>query len=203
MSSSGPVRLVLASASPRRLALLKQVGIVPDQVIAADIDETPVNSETPARLVARLAGAKAGSVAEQFPDSLILGADTVVACGRRVLAKAFDEAEARRYLGLLSGRRHKVYSGLCVIGKDRRPHTRVVVTSVTVKRLGPDELDHYIASNEWRGKAGAYAIQGLFSAYVRRINGSYSNVVGLPLCETTGLLKGLGYVPDTTVKDIR
>ncbi len=198
MSSSGRLRLILASASPRRLALLEQVGIVPDQVVSARLDETPTTLETPAKLVARLAQAKARCIAEQFPGSLVLAADTVVACGRRVLAKAADEAEARRYLDLISGRRHRVYSGLCVIGEDGRAHTREVVTVVSVKRLGRDEIDHYIASGEWRDKAGAYAIQGLFSAYVRRINGSYSNVVGLPLCETVGLLKGLGYLPAGT-----
>ena len=202
MSSSGPPRLILASASPRRQALLEQLGIVPDRLVPAEIDETQIAFESPTKLVIRLAETKAGCIAKQFPGSLILAADTVVACGRRVLAKAADEVEARRCLSLLSGRRHRVYSGLCVIDEDGRAHTKGVVTSVTVKRLSREELDVYIASDEWRGKAGAYAIQGLFSAYVRRINGSYSNVVGLPLCETVGLLRGLGYIPGKVVKNI-
>ncbi len=191
MASSGSPRLILASASPRRLDLLRQIGIVPDEVVPACVDETPVRRELPRRLAERLAEAKARHVAEGFPGALVLGADTVVACGRRVLPKTDDEATARRCLGLLSGRRHTVYGGVCVINGAGRPHHRLVTTAVAFKRLEEADIADYIGTGEWRGKAGAYAIQGRAAAFVRRINGSYSNVVGLPLFETAALLKGL------------
>ena len=186
-------RLILASASPRRLDLLKQIGIVPDEIAAADIDEKPLRRELPAALAERLAAAKARRVAERFPGDIVLAADTVVACGRRVLPKAADESDARDCLRLLSGRRHRVHGGVTVVGTDGRLHSRLVTTAVTFKRLDAREIGDYLASGEWRDKAGAYAIQGRAAAFVARVNGSYSNVVGLPLYETVMLLDGLGF----------
>ncbi|MDP6351029.1 MAG: nucleoside triphosphate pyrophosphatase [Alphaproteobacteria bacterium] len=192
--TAGPVpRLVLASASPRRFDLLRQIGIEPDLVDPAQIDETVRRREQPARLAARLSVAKATAVARRHPDTLVLGADTVVACGRRVLAKARDEAAARGCLELLSGRRHRVHTGLCLIDDQGRPHCRSVTTTVRFKRLSEAEIDSYLATDEWIGKAGAYGIQGRAGAFAITINGSYSNVVGLPLYETQALLAGVGY----------
>ncbi len=186
-------RLVLASASPRRLALLRQVGIEPDLVEPAALDEAPGADDRPAALAARLATAKAAAVAARHPDCFVLAADTVVALGRRVLPKAEDEATARRCLERLSGRRHRVHGGLAVHAPGGRGAWRLVETVVTFKRLEAAEIDAYLAAGEWRGKAGGYAIQGRAAGFVRRINGSYSNVVGLPLHETVALLRGLGY----------
>jgi septum formation protein len=185
--------LVLASASPRRTDLLRQIGIVPDAILPADIDERPRPRELPTNLALRLAAAKAAAVAAVRPDAMVLGADTVVACGRRVLAKTDDAAEARHFLSLLSGRRHRVFGGIAVAAPDGRVVSRVVVTAVAFKRLEPAEIDAYLRSGEWRGKAGAYAIQGRAAAFVRWLAGSYSNVVGLPLFETAALLRGIGY----------
>jgi len=186
-------RLILASQSPRRLDLLDQIGLTPDDVAAADIDETPHKRELPAMLAERLAAAKAMHIAERFAGDFVLGADTVVACGRRVLGKAADETQARAFLALLSGRRHRVYGGFCVVGPDGAAHSRLVMTAVMFKRLSAAEIDGYIAGQEWRDKAGAYAIQGAAAAFIPKIIGSYSNVVGLPLAETQALLHGLGY----------
>ncbi len=185
-------RLILASQSPRRLELLGQVGIVPDEVAPAEIDETMHPGEQPRELARRLAADKARHVAGKFPGDWVLAADTVVACGRRVLGKAEDEQQARAFLDLLSGRRHRVYGGVAVIDAEGRLHGRSVMTQVVFKRLGPDEIDAYLDSGEWKGKAGAYAIQGRAAAFVPKITGSYSNVVGLPLAETQALLRGLG-----------
>ena len=186
-------RLVLASASPRRLELLRQVGIEPDRVEAAAIEESPAPGETPTATARRLAEAKAGTVARVHADAFVLGADTVVACGRRQLPKANDEAVARSCLELLSGRRHRVHTGIAVVTPGGGIHSRVVSTAITVKRLSPAEISAYLGDGEWRGKAGGYAIQGAAAALIRAISGSYSNVVGLPLFETVGLLAGLGY----------
>jgi septum formation protein len=185
-------RLILASASPRRLDLLARIGVVPDAVRPADIDETPAKTERPADYAARMADEKAAAVAAIEPDALILAADTVVAAGRRILPKTETEAEARLALGLLSGRRHRVFSAVTVIsgGQTRR---RLSTTIVAFKRIHPEELDAYLASEEWRGKAGGYAIQGRAEALVRMISGSHSGVVGLPLYETRALLRGAGY----------
>jgi septum formation protein len=183
-------RLILASASPRRLALLAQIGITPDEVLPADVDETPLDNELPRQLAARLAMAKAEAVAELHADAVVLGADTVVASGRRVLGKAKDNVAARQFLELLSGRRHRVYGGICVIAPGGVVHHRVVVTQVQFKRLTGAEIDAYLATEEWQGKAGAYAIQGHAGGFVKKINGSYSNVVGLALYETRSLLQG-------------
>lgn len=191
--TQGPSPLILASASPRRLDLLRQVGVEPDAVDPAEIDETPEKDEPPARLVVRLADAKAGAAAARHPGSFVLGADTIVACGRRIMTKADTDSDARRFLQLLSGRRHRVYGGVCVVPPDGAPRTRRILTAVTFKRLTPREIDDYIACGEWRGKAGGYAIQGRAGAFVSRVNGSYSNVVGLALYETLTLLEGLGY----------
>jgi septum formation protein len=195
--TAGPQRLVLASASPRRQELLAQVGIAPDAVSPADIDETPARGELPAALARRLADAKAVVAAKRHPGDWILAADTVVAVGRRILGKPEDEAEARRFLRLLSGRRHKVVGGIAVVAPDGARRTRLVTTAVTFKRLEQGEIDRYLASGEWRGKAGGYAIQGRAGAFVRAIGGSYFNVVGLPLYETLALLRGSGFrLPD-------
>jgi septum formation protein len=183
--------LILASSSPRRLDLLAQIGISPDKIVPADIDETPLKNELPTALVQRLGIAKAAAVAPDYPGAYILGCDTVVAVGRRILNKAQTEEEAQRFLTLLSGRRHRVLSGLSVIGPTGKNHHRLVSTTVAFKRLEKSEIDAYIASGEWRGKAGGYAVQGRAVAFVRKIIGSHSNIVGLPLFETAQLLKGL------------
>ena len=185
--------LVLASSSPRRLALLRQVGVIPDRIEAPVVDETPSARELPRAHALRLAAAKADDVAARSPAAFVLAADTVVGCGRRILGKASDIATAERYLRLLSGRRHRVYTGIAVTAPDGRRASRVVMTMVLFKRLDARELEAYLASEEWRGKAGGYAIQGRAEAFVSAINGSYSNVVGLPLAATLDLLRGLGW----------
>lgn len=180
-------RLILASASPRRLALLAQIGITPDDVIATDIDETPRKKETPRALALRLAREKAQAVTAG--DARVLAADTVVAVGRRVLPKAEAEEEARECLALLSGRGHRVYTGVA-LKLSAGLRTRLVETRVSFKLLSPEEIDAYIASGEWRGKAGGYAAQGLAGRFITNIVGSYSSIVGLPLYETANLLEG-------------
>ena len=190
----GPHRLVLASASPRRRELLTQIGLEPNQVLPANIDETPQEDELPGPLARRLACAKAVSVAAGENTAWILGADTVVGLGRRILGKPRDESEARRYLKRLSGRRHRVYGGVTIIAPRAEPVTRLVTTSVTFKRLEVAEIERYVATGDWQDKAGAYGIQGIAGAFVRGLNGSYFNVVGLPLYETVSLLQGSGYV---------
>ncbi len=189
---NGAPPFVLASASPRRFELLAQVSLVPDIIEPAHIDETPLTGEQPDRLAARLADTKARAVAAGHPGSWVLGADTVVACGRRILPKAMDEATARRCLVLLSGRRHRVIGGVCVIDPAGAAHAKRVVTAVLFKRLQDREIDDYVNRGEWRDKAGGYAIQGRAACFVKSINGSYSNVVGLPLFETCQLLEGIG-----------
>lgn len=191
MVVSGPPILVLASQSPRRLELLAQVGIVPAEVCPAELDETPLKGELPRAHALRLARAKAATIAERFPDAAVLGADTVVACGRRILPKTEEEHEARACLALLSGRSHVVHGGICIV-LGGRAHVRQIETRVSFKRLSRSETEAYIDSGEWRDKAGGYAIQGRAAALVARINGSYSNVVGLDLHETMQLLRGLG-----------
>jgi septum formation protein len=187
--------LILASSSPRRLDLLRQVGIVPDRTLPPDIDETPAKGELPRPHAARLAAAKADAVAAKVGagEGYVLAADTVVACGRRILPKTETETEARRCLLLLSGRRHRVFGAVCVLGPDGRRAARVVMTMVEFKRLSEDEIASYLACGEWQGKAGGYAIQGRAAAFVPAINGSYPNIVGLPLVETLALLGGLGW----------
>ena len=187
--------LVLASASPRRLELLRQIDIAPDRVDPAEIDETPLKDDLPAKHVARLARAKAEAVRARHEGDFILAADTVVACGRRILGKPEDEAVARRFLALLSGRRHRVYGGAVAVAPDGRIASRLVVSQVGFKRLSESEIAAYLATGEWRGKAGGYAIQGCAAAFIPWLAGSYSNVVGLPLFETAQLLAGRGYRP--------
>ncbi|HUD50537.1 Maf family protein [Parvibaculum sp.] len=190
---SAKPRLVLASASPRRLALLAQIGVEPDAVRAADLDETPAKGELPSEHARRLAREKAEAVAKLDPDALVLAADTVVACGRRILPKAETEAEARACLALLSGRGHRVYTAVSLRRPDGKLAERVTDTRVAFKRLSPAEIDAYIEQGEWRGKAGGYAIQGHAAAFVRLLTGSYTGVVGLPLFETAALLTGAGF----------
>ncbi len=188
-----PQHLILASASPRRLELLKQIGIVPDAVDAADLDEAPLADETPRRLALRLAEAKATQVGARHSGAFVLAADTVVALGRRVLPKAADEAQVRACLTLLSGRAHRVLTGIAVVAPDGRTASRLVESRVHFKRLSMDDLAAYLACGEGVGKAGGYAIQGRAGALVMALQGSYSGVVGLPLYETASLLAGLGF----------
>lgn len=184
-------KLILASASPRRLDLLARIGVVPDAVIPAEIDERPVKAELPIRHAERLAAEKAAAVAAA--GTLTLAADTVVAVGRRILPKAEDGATARQCLDLLSGRRHRVHSAVTLIDADGQVRHRLSTTIVTFKRLTGAEIDAYLASGEWLGKAGGYAIQGRAEAFVRFLAGSHSGVVGLPLFETRNLLISAGY----------
>ena len=185
-------RLILASASPRRVALLAQIGIVPDAVDPAEIDETPLPHELPGPHALRLARAKAAVVAQRHPGRVVLAADTVVAVGRRILPKAEDAATARACLTLLSGRRHRVLTGVAVVGSDGRLRARLSTTTVTFTRLTVADVDRYIDGGEWHGKAGGYAIQGSAAALVRALSGSWSGVVGLPLFETSALLRAAG-----------
>ncbi len=184
-------RLILASASPRRLALLAQIGIVPDAVVATDIDETPLPHEVPRVLALRLARAKADAAATA--DAFVLAADTVVGVGARVLPKAETAAQARACLTLLSGRRHHVYTAIAVTAPDGRMSSRVAISDVIFARLTDAQIDAYLAGGEWHGKAGGYAIQGAAAAHIRFLSGSHSAVVGLPLFETAQVLRGLGY----------
>jgi septum formation protein len=186
-------RLVLASASPRRQELLLQIGLHPSEIDPADLPELAHKGELPMALAGRLAAEKAMLVAARHTGSFIVAADTVVAVGRRILGKASSEAEARRYLGLLSGRRHKVHTGLGLVRPDGKLLRRTVSSAVIFKPLSAHDIQSYLDSNEWRGKAGAYAIQGLGSLLVRQIQGSYSNIVGLPLFELSAMLNGNGF----------
>ncbi|MEA3053691.1 MAG: nucleoside triphosphate pyrophosphatase [Sphingomonadales bacterium] len=185
------MRLTLASASPRRLELLARLGVTPDAVVPAGIDEAPRKSELPGLYACRMAKEKTAAIAET--GSLVLAADTVVAAGRRILPKTESEAEARAALSLLSGRRHRVHSAVAVRAPDGRTRTRLSTSLVAFKRLSPDEVEAYLASGEWRGKAGGYAIQGRAEALVRMLSGSHSGVMGLPLYETRALLRAAGY----------
>jgi septum formation protein len=185
--------LVLASASPRRCELLAQVGIVPDQIDPADIDESPRPDETVRRLVLRLAVEKAQAVAARHPASFVLAADTLVAVGLRILGKPEDEADARRMLALMSGRAHRVLTGVAVVSPDGRLSSRISETRLKFKRLEAAETDAYLAAGEWRGAAGAYKIQGQAGAFVTDLSGSFTGVVGLPLYETLAVLRGAGW----------
>jgi len=186
-------RLVLASASPRRLDLLAQIGIVPDAVVPAEIDETPRAGELPPALARRLATAKADAVAVRETGSFILAADTVVAVGRRQLGKPADAGEARTFLEMLSGRRHRVLGGISVISPDGRRSDRLTTTMVRFRRLPEPEIAAYLATDEWQGKAGGDGIQGAAGAFVPDINGSYTNIVGLDLAMAKAMLEGLGW----------
>jgi len=192
-------KLVLASGSPRRLELLRQAGIEPDRLMPLDIDETPRRAEHPKALARRLARQKAEAALSflrgdpNWPNRFVLAADTVVAVGRRILPKAERVEEASSGLYLLSGRAHKVYTGICLVTPNDTFRLKVVDTRVRFKRLSRQEIESYIASGQWRGKAGGYAIQGLAGSFVAKLVGSYTNVVGLPLHETVNLLVGEGY----------
>jgi septum formation protein len=187
------MKLILASASPRRLDLLARIGVTPDAVDPADIDESVPKGELPKTHALRLAEEKAAATAARHPGALVLAADTVVAVGRRILPKVEDEATLRACMSLLSGRRHRVLTGVALVLSSGEMRSRVVETTITMKRLSEEEVDYYARHGEWRGKAGGYALQGYGEVYVRHIAGSYSNVVGLPLAETRHLLKSAGY----------
>jgi len=187
--------LILASASPRRLELLAQIGVIPDAVMSADVDETPLEDETPRRLVLRLAGLKAAAVAVQRPDAFVLGADTVVAVGNRMLGKPADEADAERMLRLMSGRAHRVLTGVALIAPTGRTATRLSETRIKFRRLSEADVARHLTSGEWRDAAGAYKVQGQAGGDVAFLSGSHSSVVGLPLFETRNLLDGLGWRP--------
>jgi len=185
------VRLVLASTSPRRRDMLARIGIVPSRIAAPDIDEDPIRGELPRAYVQRVAEGKARAV-ERAPDEIVLAGDTTVAVGRRILGKPADEADLRRMLGLLSGRRHDCFSAVCLVGLDGQVRTRLSATKVAFKRLSDAEIDWYVASGEGMGKAGGYAIQGRAESFVRFLSGSHSGVVGLPVFETRALLVAAG-----------
>jgi len=186
-------RLILASASPRRLDLLARIGVTPDAVVAANIDESVPKGELPRQHALRLASEKAIAVAAKEPDALVLAADTVVSVGRRILPKVEDEATLRLCMKLLSGRRHRVLTGIALAIPGNGVRERLGETMIAMKRLSDEEIDYYAGHGEWRVKAGGYALQGYGEVYVRHIAGSYSNVVGLPLAETRVLLKSAGY----------
>ena len=192
-------RLVLASASPRRLTLLAQVGVTPDALRPASLDETAKRGEMPRLLVSRLARSKAEAARDQIAndrelaDSYVIAADTVVAVGKKVLVKPAHVEEAMASLQLLSGRTHAVLTSVCLITPDDKVRTKIVDTRVRFRHLTRSEIESYIASREWRGKAGGYAIQGLAGCFVQRIVGSYTNVVGLPLTEVVGMLAAEGF----------
>ncbi len=192
-------QLILASASPRRLALLNQIGVEPEHLLPTDIDETPEKGELPRKLAVRLADSKALAAQRKahltnYPaNSLILAADTIVSVGRRILPKAEMMEEAHYCLSLLSGRAHKVYTALCLLTPSGVARRRLVETRIRFKRLNTKEIESYLASAEWRGKAGGYAIQGIAGCFVVKLSGSYSGVMGLPLYETMSLLNGEGY----------
>lgn len=196
---TGRLKLVLASGSPRRLQLLAQIGVEPDSLLPTSIDETPKKSELPRNLAKRLARQKAEAAIaalrrdEESATSLILTADTVVGLGRRCLPKAELIEDAAGCLRQLSGRSHRVYTSLCLVTAKRQIRQRLVETRVRFKRLSREDIDSYLASGEWRGKAGGYAVQGFAGAFVVKLSGSYTNIVGLPLYETMNLLVGEGY----------
>ena len=195
----GRPKIVLASGSPRRLALINQAGIEPDELRPANVDETPIKGELPRACANRLARAKAETALatlrldDELKGSFIIAADTVVAVGRRILPKAELLDEASQCLRYLSGRNHRVHSAVCLVTPKEAFRQRLVETRVRFKRLSPQDIDSYLASGEWRGKAGGYAAQGLAGSFIVKLVGSYSNVVGLPLYETTALLAGEGY----------
>lgn len=189
-----PPPLVLASASPRRLQLLARIGVVPDRVLPTDLDEMPRKAELPRQLAARLAAAKAEAAAEMAPEALVLAADTVVGLGRRILGKPADAAEARRFLELLSGRRHRVVTAVALRTPGGVRRQRVVETVLAFQRLTPAQVEAFLATGEWQGAAGGYQIQKRAEVFVRFLSGSHSNVVGLPLFETAQLLRGVGWL---------
>ncbi|MGB0908644.1 MAG: Maf family protein [Maricaulaceae bacterium] len=186
-------RLILASASPRRIDLLSQIGVTPDDICPADINEDPIEGELPRPHALRLAQEKALRISADHAGSIIIAADTVVGVGRRILPKTEIETEARQCLNLMSGRAHRVFTGVCVISADGTARTRVSETRLKMKRLSPAEIEAYIECGEWKGKAGGYGIQGRAGAFIHALSGSYTGVVGLPVYETRQLLLASGY----------
>lgn len=191
------MKLILASSSPQRKQLLENIRIFPDEIIPADVDESPTKAEIPNLYVKRIAIDKAEKVAAQIEDGIVIAADTIAAVGRRIIGKASTLEEAKRDLQLMAGRRHNVHSGLCIIkkqgGKIVQRSEKIVTTSVRFKKLTEKELDWYVAQEEWRGKSGSFTLMGLASGFIEYINGSHTNVIGLPLCEVKNILNGMGY----------
>lgn len=187
------MQLILASSSPRRLELLSSIGVVPSQILSPDIDETPLKHEDVRPYVERIARLKAQAVHAQIEDAYVLAADTIVELGGKIVLKAKDLEDARKILTRLSGRRHRVYTSICVISPEGKEACRTVLTRLSLKHLSQEELEDFLTSKEWEGKAGAFSIQGRGAKFVKFLSGSYTNVVGLPLYETDLLLKGLGF----------
>jgi septum formation protein len=194
MNTNTKHKIILASASPRRVELLKNIGYAPDKIIPADIDETPLKAEKPVDYVQRIAEAKAKKIREIEQGHYIIAADTIACVGTRILGKPTDAEDAKRIMKLLSGRKHRVYTCVVVISPDGKMRKRNVCTFVKFKRITSDELNQYIATNYWQGKAGAYGLQEDVGGFVISISGSFSSVVGLPLYETKCLLSGLGFI---------
>ena len=187
------MKFILASSSPRRCELLASIGLIPQQIMSPDVDETPLKGEGIRAYVKRIAILKARAVHSQEPDAYVLAADTSVELGRRIFLKPADKEDARQMLKRHSGRRHKIYTGVCGLSPIGKEACRVVLTRIAFKRLSNEEIEDYLASGEWEGKAGGYSIQGKAAKFVKFMSGSYTNVVGLPLYETDCLLKGLGF----------
>lgn len=186
-------KLILASSSPRRVDLLAQIGVTPDQIIPADIDETPLKGEHPKKLALRLAIQKAQKIYERHQDCFVLGADTTVSCGQRLMDKPVDADDARRILNILSGRRHRVNGGICIITPSGKVISRLVETIVSSRHLTKQDIEEYIKGGDWEGKAGSYAIQGVASTFIKYIAGSYSNIIGLSLYDVSRMLESAGY----------
>tara|TARA_B100000029_G_scaffold360475_1_gene353418 strand:+ start:151 stop:738 length:588 start_codon:yes stop_codon:yes gene_type:complete len=186
-------QLILASSSPQRLILLKTIGVIPDQIVPAKIDEIPEKNEKPRDFVLRMSKEKALDVSKNFPNSFILSGDTIVACGRRIIGKPSDRDNAKQILNLLSGRRHQVLSAITLIKPDKNEVSKIVITRVKFSRLNQNALNAYLDTNEWKSKAGGYAIQGSASSFIPWINGSYSSVMGFPMNEVNNLLNSSGW----------
>ena len=187
------IQLILASSSPQRLILLKTIGVIPDQIVPANIDEIPEKNEKPRDFVLRMSKEKALDVSKNFPNSFVLSGDTIVACGRRIIGKPSDRDNAKQILNLLSGRRHQVLSAITLIKPDKNEVSKIVITRVKFSRLNQNALNAYLDTNEWKGKAGGYAIQGSASSFIPWINGSYSSVMGFPMNEVNNLLNSSGW----------
>lgn len=188
------MKLILASSSPQRINLLKQVAIIPEKIIPADIDETPKKRELPRDYVKRIAIEKAEKVFANNKEHFVLAADTIASLGTRIIGKAENESEARKFVKLISGRRHKVLSGVCVISPDGKKRIKIVTTTVKFRMMTSEEIENYLSTNEWVGKSGCFAIQGRAGEFIEWINGSFSNVIGLPLYETCQMLKSAGCI---------
>ncbi|MCP4394797.1 MAG: septum formation protein Maf [Alphaproteobacteria bacterium] len=201
MSSKTASLFVLASASPRRQELLKKICIIPDVIAPMDIDENPIKGEKPREYALRVAEDKAKAAFEEYKGNFILAADTIVCCGSRIVQKPENAEEERSHLKLLSGRKHKVITGLCVISPEGKKVSRIIITDVTFKRLSLEEIEEYIKLDEWTDKSGGYAVQGMAATFVKAVSGSFSNIVGLPQYETNAVLMGLGYKRDQNIKN--